>query len=234
MQLPDEIKPKKSVLVIEDDRKIARSIARGLNNANFEVDECHSGEQALELLQMKQYDVAILDLMLPVINGEGVLHVVRTKSPVPPIIVLSAKRSVNLRIECLASGADDYVTKPFSFAELLARIQAVLRRSNPSKVSSIVIVGDLVLDVPRQRAERGGEVIDLQPREFALLEYLMRQVDQPVSKKMILERVWGYDFDPQTNVVDVLVWRLRNKVDRGFAREMIKTIKGVGYVLTCS
>ncbi len=225
---------KKSALVIEDDRKVAGFITRGLGDARFEVDQCHSGEQAVELLVTKRYDVAILDLMLPVIDGGSVLRMVRAKDPGPPIIVLSAKRSVDSRIECLASGADDYITKPFSFAELLARIQAVLRRSSSANISSVVVVDDLVLDVPRQRAERGGEAIDLQPREFALLEYLMRHVDQPVSKKLILERVWGYDFDPQTNVVDVLVWRLRNKVDRGFAKEMIKTIRGVGYVLTRS
>jgi DNA-binding response OmpR family regulator len=225
---------KKSVLVIEDDRKISGFVARGLVAAGFEVDECHDGERALDLLANKLYNVAILDLMLPKIDGWSILNRFKKATPAPPIIVLSAKRSVSNRVECLAAGADDFLTKPFSLAELLARVQAVLRRSSPRELSPIINVNDLMLDIPKKRAERGGEAIDLQPREFALLEYLMRHVDQPVSKTTILEYVWGYDFDPQTNVVDVLVWRLRNKVDRGFGRDMIKTIRGVGYVLTCS
>ena len=227
-------KMKKSVLVIEDDHKISAFVARGLVAAGFEVDECHDGEQALALLANKLYNVAILDLMLPKIDGWSILDSFKKTTPAPPIIVLSAKRSVSNRVECLAAGADDYLTKPFSLAELLARVQAVLRRSSPPNITPVISVSDLVLDVQKKRAERGGEAIDLQPREFALLEYLMRHVDQPVSKATILEHVWGYDFDPQTNVVDVLVWRLRNKVDRGFGKDMIKTIRGVGYVLTCS
>jgi DNA-binding response OmpR family regulator len=137
-------------------------------------------------------------------------------------------------VECLAAGADDYITKPFAFAELLARIQALLRRSGKEKDPSKIVVSDLTLDLRKYKALRGGLAIDLHPREFTLLEYLMRHVDQPVSKKHILEHVWGYQFDPQTNVVDVLVWRLRNKVDRGFGKQMLKTIKGIGYVLTAS
>jgi DNA-binding response OmpR family regulator len=220
-------------LVIEDDQKIAGFVARGLGAEDFAVEQCDTGERALQLLGQEPFDVAILDLMLPGVDGLTALKKLRAQRSNPPVIVLSAKRSVDNRVECLAAGADDYITKPFAFAELLARIQALLRRSgkkNPSKI----VVGDLTLDLRKYRAVRGGLAIDLHPREFALLESLMRHVDQPVSKKHILEHVWGYQFDPQTNVVDVLVWRLRNKVDRGFGKQMLKTIKGIGYVLTPS
>jgi two-component system, OmpR family, response regulator len=163
-----------------------------------------------------------------------VLKRLRSQRANPPVIVLSAKRSVDNRVACLSAGADDYMVKPFAFAELLARIQALLRRSGKERDPSKIAVGDLTLDLRKYRALRGGIIIDLHPREFALLQYLMRHADQPVSKKTILEQVWGYEFDPQTNVVDVLVWRLRNKVDRGFAKPILKTIKGIGYVLTSS
>jgi two-component system OmpR family response regulator len=221
-------------LIIEDDRKIAGFVARGLAAEDFRVEQCATGEKALQLLSREPFDVAILDLMLPGVDGLTVLRKLRAERPNPPVVVLSAKRSVDNRVECLAAGADDYITKPFAFAELLARIQALLRRSSKEKGPSKIIVGDLTLDLRRFRALRGPVTIDLQPREFALLEYLMRHVDQAVSKKHILEHVWGYQFDPQTNVVDVLIWRLRNKVDRGFEKQMLKTIKGIGYVLTAS
>ena len=221
-------------LIIEDDQKIADFVARGLAGENFAVDQCESGEKALQLLAHESFDVAILDLMLPDMDGLMVLKKLRAERPNPPVIVLSAKRSVDNRVECLAAGADDYVTKPFAFAELLARIQALLRRSSKEQGPSKIVVGDLSLDLRRFRALRGEVAIDLQPREFALLEYLMRHANQAVSKKHILDHVWGYQFDPQTNVVDVLVWRLRNKVDRGFEKQMLKTIKGVGYVLSDS
>ena len=222
------------VLVIEDDQKIADFVARGLTAAGFIVDRCESGEQAFELMTQQAFDVAILDLMLPGIDGLEILKKLRTRRADPPVIVLSAKRTVDNRVECLASGADDYITKPFAFAELLARVQAVLRRSTPLRAPSSIVVDELVLDLVRKRARRCGKAIDLQPRELALLEYMMRHVNQPISKRLILEHVWGYHFDPQTNVVDVLVWRLRNKVDRGFGKQMLKTIKGVGYVLSVS
>ncbi|MGH7983944.1 MAG: response regulator transcription factor [Candidatus Udaeobacter sp.] len=221
-------------LVIEDDRKIAGFVTRGLGAEDFIVEQCDTGEKALQLLGKEPFDVAILDLMLPGVDGLTVLRKLRAQRSNPPVIVLSAKRSVDNRVECLAAGADDYITKPFAFAELLARIQALLRRSGKEKDPSKIVVGDLTLDLRKYRALRGRMTIDLHPREFALLEYLMRHADQPVSKKTILEHVWGYEFDPQTNVVDVLVWRLRNKVDRGFAKPILKTIKGIGYVLTAS
>jgi two-component system, OmpR family, response regulator len=221
-------------LVIEDDRKIAGFVARGLGAEDFAVEQCDTGERGLQLLGQEPFDVAILDLMLPGVDGLTVLKKLRAQRSNPPVIVLSANRSVDNRVKCLAAGADDYITKPFAFAELLARIQALLRRSGKEKNPSKIVVGDLTLDLRKYRAQREGLAIDLHPREFALLQYLMRHVDQPVSKKHILEHVWGYQFDPQTNVVDVLVWRLRNKVDRGFGKQMLTTIKGIGYVLTSS
>ncbi len=221
-------------LVIEDDQKIADFVARGLSAEDFTVVQCDTGEKALQLLEQESFDVAILDLMLPGVDGLTVLKKLRSQRSNPPLIVLSAKRSVDNRVACLAAGADDYMIKPFAFAELLARIQALLRRSGKERDPSKIAVGDLTLDLRKYRALREGITIDLHPREFALLQYLMRHADQPVSKKTILEHVWGYEFDPQTNVVDVLVWRLRNKVDRGFAKPILRTIKGIGYVLTAS
>lgn len=221
-------------LIIEDDQNIAGFIARGLSAENFTVVQCDTGKKALQLLGQEPFDVTILDLMLPEVDGLTVLKRLRSQRSNPPVIVLSAKVSVDNRVECLAAGADDYVTKPFALSELLARIDALLRRSGGERAQSKIVVGDLTLDLRKYRALRGGIAIDLHPREFALLEYLMRHADQPVPKRIILEHVWGYEFDPQTNVVDVLVWRLRNKIDRRFGKPMLKTIKGIGYVLTAS
>lgn len=222
------------VLVIEDDEKIATFVARGLVAENFAAVRAATGEDALQLMAQERFDVVILDLMLPGIDGLAVLRQVRAQKADLPLIVLSAKRSVNNRITCLAAGADDYVTKPFAFAELLARIRALLRRSGKEKDPDRIVVGDLTLDRRKYRALRDGLAIDLHPREFTLLECLMRHAGEPVSKKHILEHVWGYEGDPQTNIVDVLVWRLRSKVDRGFGKPMLKTIKGIGYVLSVS
>ena len=172
--------------------------------------------------------------MLPGIDGLAVLKQVRAEKPDLPIIVLSAKRSINNRVTCLSAGADDYITKPFALAELIARIQALMRRSRKERDPDRIVVGALTLDRRKYRALRDGITIDLHPREFTLLEYLMRHAGRPVSKRNILEHVWGYECDPQTNIVDVLVWRLRSKIDRGFAKPIVKTIKGIGYVLTPS
>jgi two-component system OmpR family response regulator len=221
-------------LVIEDDEKISSFVVQGLAEDDFEAVQAKTGEKGLQLLAQELFDIVILDLMLPGIDGLSVLKQVRTEKAHLPIIVLSAKRSINNRVACLAAGADDYITKPFAFAELLARIQALLRRSGKEKDPDRIVVGDLTLDRRKYRALRGGLTIDLHPREFTLLECLMRHTGQPVSKKHILEHVWGYECDPQTNIVDVLVWRLRSKVDRGFGKPMLKTIKGVGYVLAAS
>ena len=178
------------------------------------------------------YDVAVVDIMLPKLDGLGLIEELRRQRVNTPVIILSAKRSVDDRIKGLQTGGDDYLVKPFSFSELLARVQALLRRASPPGAESTrLTVGDLSLNLLSREVVRASEKLDLQAREFALLEYLIRNAGRVVSKTMILERVWGYSFDPQTNVVDVLVCRLRNKVDKNFAEKMIHTIRGVGYVL---
>lgn len=225
---------KMRALVIEDDEKIAKFVAQGLAAEDFTVAQAATGERALQFVEQELFEVIIVDLMLPGVDGLTVLKKIRERKADVPLIVLSAKRSINNRVTCLAAGADDYITKPFALAELLARIEALLRRSGKEKDPDRIVVGDLTLDRRKYRAVRGGMTIDLHPREFTLLEYLMRHTGHPVSKKHILEHVWGYECDPQTNIVDVLVWRLRSKVDRGFGTPMLKTIKGIGYVLTTS
>jgi two-component system OmpR family response regulator len=179
--------------------------------------------------QAISYDAAVVDIMLPKLDGLSVIRELRTKNVRTPILILSAKASVDDRVRGLQAGGDDYLTKPFAFSELLARVQALIRRASQSPEPTRLVVGDLTMDLLKREVQRGGEKIELQPREFALLEYLMRHATRPVTKTMILEHIFDYSFDPQTNVVDVLVHRLRSKVDKG--RAMIHTIRGVGYVL---
>jgi len=220
------------VLVVEDDKKIASFIGKALQQAGFAVDYAEDGNSGLQLALTAPYDVAVIDIMLPGLDGLALIETLRRQKVTTPVIILSAKRSVDDRVKGLQTGGDDYLTKPFALSELLARIQALLRRAAAATAEpSRLIGGDLVLDLLAREARRGDRRLDLQPRELALLEYLMRQAGRPVSKMMILEHVWDYHFDPQTNVVDVLVCRLRNKVDRNFAEKMIHTIRGVGYVL---
>jgi two-component system OmpR family response regulator len=220
-------------LVIEDDDKIGSFVARGLQQEGHNVDWVKNGHEGLARAREAVHDALIVDLMLPGRDGMDVIRCLRQEKVSTPILVLSAKSSVDDRVAGLSGGADDYLTKPFSFAELVARLQALVRRtSTPSgaPVTSLAYA-DLSLDLLARRATRGGRTIDLHAKEFALLEYLLRNPDRVLSKTMILSRVWGYDFDPQTNVVDVLVSRLRTKVDRGFEPKLIHTIRGVGYVL---
>ncbi|HZD39601.1 MAG TPA: response regulator transcription factor [Terriglobales bacterium] len=219
------------MLVIEDDAKIGSFIVRGLKEAGFAVDHADNGEEGLNLALSASYDAAVIDLMLPGRDGLSVIEELRRKKIRTPVIILSAKRSVDDRVKGLQSGSDDYLIKPFSFAELLARIQALLRRATQGGELSPLVVGDLSLDLLTRDCMRCGRKIELQPREFALLEYLMRNVGRVLTKTLILEHVWGYHFYPQTNVVDVLVSRLRNKVDREFEIKLIHTIRGVGYAL---
>jgi len=220
------------VLVVEDDKKIASFIGKALQQAGFAVDYAEDGNSGLQLALTAPYDVAVIDIMLPGLDGLALIETLRRQKVTTPVIILSAKRSVDDRVKGLQTGGDDYLTKPFALSELLARIQALLRRAAAATAEpSRLIVGELVLDLLAREARRGDRRLDLQPRELALLEYLMRQAGRPVSKMMILEHVWDYHFDPQTNVVDVLICRLRNKVDRNFAEKMIHTIRGVGYVL---
>lgn len=217
------------VLVVEDDRKIATFVVNGLKQNGFAVDHCDNGEDGLLRAQTTAYDAAILDLMLPKLDGLSFLRQLRSGGAQTPVLILSAKASVDDRVRGLQAGGDDYLTKPFAFSELLARVQALIRRANKAPEPTRLAVGDLTLDLLTREVRRGEALIELQPREFALLEYLLRHPNRPVTKTMILEHIFDYSFDPQTNVVDVLVHRLRGKLDKG--QTMIHTIRGVGYVL---
>lgn len=221
--------PDVRLLVLEDDPKIASFVVKGLQQNGFAVDHAPDGEQALFLAETTNYDAAVVDIMVPKLDGLSVVQRVRGKGGRVPVLFLSAKASVEDRIRGLQAGGDDYLTKPFAFSELLARVQALIRRSTQATEPTRLTVGDLTLDLLNRELTRGGEKIDLQPREFALLEYLMRHAGRTVTKTMILEHVWDYSFDPQTNVVDVLVHRLRAKVDPD--RRRLHTLRGVGYVL---
>jgi DNA-binding response OmpR family regulator len=218
-------------LIIEDDRTIAAFVARGLREAGFAVDEVHDGPDGLAAALDRDYDVAIVDLMLPGRDGLSVIDEWRRRGVSMPVLILSARRSVDDRVRGLQAGGDDYLTKPFAFAELLARVRALVRRATRVPDTTALTVGDLTLDLLSRRVSRGSVPIDLRPREFALLEYLMRHAGTVVSRTMILSHVWEYSFDPQTNVVDVLVSRLRDKIDRPFGVRQLQTVRGVGYVL---
>jgi two-component system OmpR family response regulator len=218
-------------LIIEDDRTIADFIARGLQEAGFAVEVAGDGEQGLAAALAQEPDVAIVDLMLPERDGLGVIDELRRQGRTTPVLILSARRSVDDRVRGLQAGGDDYLTKPFAFAELLARVQALVRRATRTPEPTSLTVGDLSLDLLSRKVIRAGVPIELRPREFALLEYLMRNAGKVVSKTMILSHVWEYSFDPQTNIVDVLVSRLRDKVDRPFDRKLLQTVRGVGYVI---
>ena len=219
------------ILIIEDDKMTSEFIAKGLRQSGFAVDVADNGGDGLHLLSSEPYDAAVVDIMLPVLDGVSLVEIVRNKGVKTPIIFLSARHSVDDRVRGLQSGGDDYLGKPFSFVELLARLQAIIRRTSSTGTSSRLAVGDIVLDLVRRTVSRSGKTIQLQPREFALLEYLMHNAGKVVSKTMIIEHVWDYNFDPQTNVVEAAVCRLRNKLDEGFDRSLVKTIHGVGYTL---
>ena len=219
------------LLIVEDDLEIAAFIANGMKQEGFAVDHAANGEDGLHLALNEPYDAAIIDIMLPKLDGLGIIETLRRRHVDLPVLILSAKRSVDDRVRGIQKGGDDYLVKPFAFSELLVRVQALIRRSNRTIESSSLTVGDLYIDLLTREVCRSGKKIDLQPREYALLEYLMRNADRVLSKTMILEHVWDFHFDPQTNVVDVLVCRLRNKVDKSFPEKMIQTIRGVGYVL---
>ena len=219
------------VLVIEDDKKIASFIVKGLKQAGFAVDHASNGEDGIHLALHQSYDAAVIDIMLPKLDGLSLIEELRRRKVNTPVIILSAKRSVDDRVKGLQTGGDDYLTKPFAFSELLARVQALIRRASNTPEPIGLAVGDISIDLLTRGVTRRGKKIDVQSREFFLLEYLMRNAGRVVSKTIIMEHVYDYNFDPQTNVVDVLVCRLRNKVDRDFEKKMIHTIRGVGYVL---
>jgi two-component system OmpR family response regulator len=217
------------ILVVEDDKKIASFIVNGFKQNSFAVDHCADGEQAVLMGRTVNYDAAIVDIMLPKLDGLSMVQQWRKERVNIPVLFLSAKGSVDDRVKGLQAGGDDYVVKPFAFSELLARVQALIRRANQTTEPTRLTVGDLTLDLLSREVTRGGQRIELQSREFALLEFLMRHAGRVVTKTMILEHVWDYSFDPQTNVVDVLVCRLRNKIDKD--KKMLHTLRGVGYVL---
>ncbi|PYR33302.1 MAG: DNA-binding response regulator [Acidobacteria bacterium] len=218
-------------LIVEDDATIAEFVARGLREAGFAVDLAADGEEGLAQALHGQHDVAVVDLMLPRRDGLTLIDELRRRGRNTPVLILSARRSVDDRVRGLQAGGDDYLTKPFAFAELLARVQALVRRAARTSEPTTLTVDELSLDLLSRKVTREGLAIDLRPREFALLEYLMRNAGKVVSKTMILSHVWEYSFDPQTNIVDVLVSRLRDKVDRPFAKKILHTVRGVGYVL---
>jgi DNA-binding response OmpR family regulator len=218
-------------LLVEDDATIAEFVARGMREAGFAVDHAADGEAGLNAALQHPYDVAIVDVMLPKRDGLSLIEELRRRGIVTPVLILSARREIDDRVRGLQTGGDDYLTKPFAFAELLARVQALVRRATRAPEPTTLTVDDLALDLLSRRVTRAGKVLDLRPREFALLEYLMRNVGRVVSKTMILSHVWEYNFDPQTNIVDVLVSRLREKIDRPFEKKLLHTVRGVGYVL---
>jgi len=219
------------ILLIEDDEKISSFIEKGLREAGFGVDVCGDGRSGLDRALVSPYDAAVVDLMLPRLDGLTVIELMRAEGIDTPVLILSAKQSVDDRIQGLQRGGDDYMIKPFSFSELLARIKALIRRDQKSSLPTFLRAGELEMDLLKHEVYRLGEKIELPAKEYGLLEYMMRNVGIVLSKTAILERVYDYSFDPQTNVVDVLVCRLRNKVDKDFSEKMIHTVRGVGYVL---
>jgi len=222
------------VLVIEDDEKIQAFVSKGLRQDGHTVDTASSGKDGLTFWESNRYDAVVLDIMLPELNGIAILKQMRNKGDLTPVLVLSAKADVDDRVSGLESGADDYMIKPFSFSELSARLHAITRRtqapSQKGKNVTTLSLCDVSIDLLRRTVIRGEKKIDLQPREFALLELLMRNPNRPLTKTLILERIWDYSFDPQTNIVDVLICRLRNKIDAGATKKLIQTMRGVGYV----
>jgi two-component system OmpR family response regulator len=217
------------ILVVEDEKRIADFVARGLEGAGFSVDSAGSGAAALDLIHLSDYDLIVLDLMLPDMDGLAVLEKIRIRQSSPPVLILSALGAVDDRVKGLERGADDYLGKPFSFTELLARVRALLRRGQPTPER--LQVGDLALDCIRRKVMRAGETIELAPKEFSILEYLMRNRGHPLTRTMIVEHVWEMDYDGLTNIVDVYIRHLRSKVDDRWPHKLIRTVRGVGYMI---
>jgi two-component system OmpR family response regulator len=219
------------LLLVEDDSKIASFIIKGFKAEGFAVDHAGDGESGLDLALTEPYDAAIVDIMLPKMDGLTLIQHLRGEQIKTPVIVLSARGSVDDRVKGLQTGGDDYLTKPFAFSELLARVQALIRRSSNAAEPTTLTAGEISMNLINREVVRAGQKIDLQPLEFSLLEYLLRNAGRVVSKTMIMEHVWDYYFDPQTNVVESRIYKLREKIDKGFSSKMIHTVRGVGYVL---
>jgi len=219
------------LLVIEDDGEMAGYLVKGLREQGFAVDHADNGRDGLFLAAGENYDALIVDRMLPGLDGLGIITTIRAAGKTTPALILSALGEVDERIRGLRAGGDDYLVKPFAFGELLARIDALLRRGSPAASQTVLRIADLEMDLLARVVRRGGREIPLQPREFRLLEYLMRNAGRVVSRTMLFESVWDYHFDPRTNVIDVHIGRLRRKIDREFERPLIHTIRGTGYSL---
>ena len=219
------------ILLVEDDQKIALFIIKGLKAEGFAVDHADNGEDGLHLALTEPYDAAVIDIMLPRLDGLALIERMRLEKKNIPVIILSAKDTVDDRVTGLQTGGDDYLTKPFAFSELLARIQALIRRSTDQSEPTRLVVDDVSMNLITREVVRDDQKIELQPLEFSLLEYLMRNAGRVVSKTMIMEHVWDYYFDPQTNVVESRIYKLREKIDKNFTTKLIHTVRGVGYVL---
>jgi two-component system copper resistance phosphate regulon response regulator CusR len=217
------------ILVVEDEKRIADFLSRGLESGGYSVDVAGDGATALEMVHATEYDLIILDLGLPDMDGMAVLKKIRTRKTSPPVLILSARDAVDDRVKGLETGADDYLVKPFAYVELLARVRVLLRRGQPTPER--LQVGDLSLDCIRRKVTRGGENIELAPKEFSILEYLMRNRGRPLSRTMIVEHVWDMDYDGLTNIVDVYIRHLRSKIDEKWPDKMIQTVRGIGYML---
>lgn len=219
------------ILVIEDEAEVSAYLAKGLREHGYTVEQASDGKDGLFLALYEEFDAMIVDRMLPNVDGLSIIRSVRQADISTPVLILSALGQVDDRVAGLREGSDDYLVKPFSFSELIARLEALLRRPSPSGSQTRLAVGDLEMDLLARTVQRGQDTIELKPREFSLLEYLMRHAGQVVTRTMLLEHVWDYHFDPQTNVIDVHISRLRQKIDRGYEHEMLQTVRGAGYTL---
>ena len=219
------------ILVIEDDADTAAYISKGLRESGHVMDHAKDGKEGLFMAVEQRYDVIVVDRMLPLLDGLTIVQTLRSSGNKTPVLILSALGEIDDRVRGLRAGGDDYLVKPFAFSELLARLEALVRRARAETPETTLRVGDLEMDLLARVVKRAGQAIDLQPREFRLLEYLMRHQGQVVTRTMLLENVWDYHFDPQTNVIDVHVSRLRRKIDRAFEQSLLHTIRGAGYML---
>lgn len=217
------------ILVVEDEKRIADFLGRGLESAGYDIDIAPDGQTAIDLVHATDYDLITLDMMLPDMDGIRVLEKIRNRKTNPPVLILSARGAVEDRVKGLELGADDYLTKPFAFVELLARVRVLLRRGQPTPEK--LLVGELTLDCIRRKVTRAGDTIELAPKEFSILEYLMRNKGRPLSRTMIVEHVWDMDYDGLTNIVDVYIRHLRSKIDDRYPTKLIHTVRGVGYML---